>query len=75
MKIILILLLILLLILSLPLLAQASGNLYLKNVNGKFGWFETGNDKIDWTYVGEIKNGKPYSIVSAQLIFGLGYSF
>ena len=59
MKIIRILLLISLLILSLPLLAQALSNLYLKNVNGKFGWFETGNDKIDWTYLGEINNGKP----------------
>ena len=70
MKIILILLLIFLLILSLPLLAQASGNLYLKNVNGKFGWFKTGNDKIDWTYVGEIKNGKPNGSGVLSTTFG-----
>ena len=68
MKIILIL--ISLLILSLPLLAQASGNLYLKNVNGKFGWFENGNFKIDWTYVGEIKNGKPNGTGVLSTTFG-----
>ena len=48
-----------LLILSLPLVAKETGVLYLKKVNGKFGWFENGNDKKDWKYVGEIKNGKP----------------
>jgi len=48
-----------LLILSLPLLAQETGALYFKKVNGKYGWFENGNDKKDWKYVGEIKNGKP----------------
>jgi hypothetical protein len=48
-----------LLILTLPLVAQETGVLYFKKVNGKFGWFESGNDKKDWKYVGEIKNGKP----------------
>jgi len=48
-----------LLILSLPLLAQETGALYFKKVNGKYGWFENGNDKKDWKYIGEIKNGKP----------------
>ena len=48
-----------LLILSLPLLAQETGALYFKKVNGKYCWFENGNDKKDWKYVGEIKNGKP----------------
>ena len=31
----------------------------MKKVNSKFGWFENGNDKKDWKYIGEIKNGKP----------------
>jgi hypothetical protein len=48
-----------LLILTLPLVAQETGVLYFKKVNGKFGWFENGNDKKDWKYIGEIKNGKP----------------
>ena len=48
-----------LLILTSPLVAQETGVLYFKKVNGKFGWFENGNDKKDWIYVGEIKNGKP----------------
>ena len=54
-----ILILLSLLILSLPLLAQETGALYFKKVNGKYGWFENGNDKKDWKYIGEIKNGKP----------------
>ena len=48
-----------LLILTFPLVAQETGVLYFKKVNGKFGWFENGNDKKDWKYIGEIKNGKP----------------
>ena len=48
-----------LLILTSPLVAQETGVLYFKKVNGKYGWFENGNDKKDWKYVGEIKNGKP----------------
>ena len=32
---------------------------YFKKVKGKYGWFESGNDKKDWKYIGEIKNGKP----------------
>ena len=43
-----------------PLVAEESGDLYFKKVNGKFGCFENANDKINWTYVGEIKNGKPF---------------
>jgi len=54
-----ILILLSLLILSFPLVAQETGVLYLKKVNGKFGWFENGNDKKHWKYIGEIKNGKP----------------
>jgi len=48
-----------LLFLTFPLVAQETGILYLKKVNSKFGWFENGNDKKDWKYIGEIKNGKP----------------
>ena len=48
-----------LLFLTLPLVAQETGVLYFKKVNGKFGWFENGNDKKDWKYIGEIKKGKP----------------
>ncbi len=54
-----ILILLSLLILSLPLVAWETGVLYFKKVNGKYGWFENGNDKKDWKYIGEIKNGKP----------------
>ena len=54
-----ILILLSLLILTLPLVAQETGVLYFKKVNGKYGWFENGNDKKDWKYIGEIKNGKP----------------
>ena len=55
-----ILILLSLLFLTFPLVAQESGDLYFKKVNGRFGWFENANDKINWTYVGEIKNGKPF---------------
>ena len=48
-----------LLILTFPLDAQETGVLYFKKVNGKFGWFESGNDKKHWKYIGEIKKGKP----------------
>jgi len=54
-----ILILLSLLILTLPLVAQETGVLYFKKVNGKYGWFEKGNDKKDWKYIGEIKNGRP----------------
>jgi len=54
-----ILILLSLLILTLPLVAQETGVLYFKKVNGKYGWFKNGDDKKDWIYVGEIKNGKP----------------
>jgi len=48
-----------LLFLTFPLVAQEKGVLYFKKVNGKFGWFESGNDKKHWKYIGEIKKGKP----------------
>jgi len=59
-----------LLILSLPLVAKETGVLYFKKVNGKFGWFENGNDKKDWKYIGEIKNGKPNGIGVLSSTFG-----
>jgi len=59
-----------LLILTLPLVAQETGVLYFKKVNGKFGWFENGNDKKDWKYIGEIKNGKPNGTGVLSSTFG-----
>jgi len=64
-----ILILLSLLILTSPLVAQETGVLYFK-VNGKFGWFENGNDKKDWKYIGEIKNGKPNGIGVLSSTFG-----
>jgi len=59
-----------LLILTLPLVAQETGVLYFKKVNGKYGWFENGNDKKDWKYIGEIKNRKPNGIGVLSSTFG-----
>ena len=57
-------------ILTFPLVAQEAGVLYLKKVNGKFGWFENGNDKKDWKYIGEIKKGKPNGTGVLSSTFG-----
>ena len=65
-----ILILLSLLILTSPLVAQETGVLYFKKVNGKFGWFENGNDKKDWKYVGEIKNRKPNGTGVLSSTFG-----
>jgi len=65
-----ILILLSLLILTLPLVAQETGVLYFKKVNGKYGWFENGNDKKDWKYIGEIKNGKPNGTGVLSSTFG-----
>jgi len=65
-----ILILLSLLILTSPLVAQETGVLYFKKVNGKFGWFENGNDKKDWKYIGEIKNGKPNGTGVLSSTFG-----
>ena len=65
-----ILILLFLLILTFPLVAQETGVLYFKKVNGKFGWFENGNDKKDWKYIGEIKNGKPNGTGVLSSTFG-----
>ena len=59
-----------LLFLTFPLVAQETGVLYFKKVNGKYGWFENGNDKKDWKYIGEIKNGKPNGIGVLSSTFG-----
>jgi len=65
-----ILILLSLLILTSPLVAQETGVLYFKKVNGKYGWFENGNDKKDWKYIGEIKNGKPNGTGVLSSTFG-----
>ena len=57
-------------ILTFPLVAKEAGVLYLKKVNGKYGWFENGNDKKDWKYIGEIKNGKPNGTGVLSSTFG-----
>ena len=51
-----------LLILTFPLLAKETGVLYLKKVNGKLGWFESGDDKKHWKYEGEIRNGLAHGL-------------
>jgi len=56
--------------LTFTLLAQETGVLYFKKVNGKYGWFKNGNDKKDWKYIGEIKNGKPNGIGVLRSTFG-----
>jgi len=50
--------------------AQETGVLYFKKVNGKYGWFKNGDDKKDWIYVGEIKNGKPNGTGVLSSTFG-----
>ena len=65
-----ILILLYLLILTFPLVAQEAGVLYLKKVNSKFGWFESGNDKKHWKYIGEIKKGKPHGTGVLSSTFG-----
>ena len=65
-----ILILLSLLIPTFPLVAQEAGVLYLKKVNSKFGWFESGNDKKHWKYIGEIKKGKPHGTEVLSSTFG-----
>jgi len=48
-----------LLLLTYPIVAQETGTLYLKKINGKIGWFESGNAQKNWEYTGEIFEGKP----------------
>ncbi|MDC0152410.1 hypothetical protein OAJ16_02780 [Deltaproteobacteria bacterium] len=59
-----------LLFLAFPLFAKEAGVLYFKKVNGKYGWFKNGNDKKDWKYIGEIKNGKPHGTGVLSSTFG-----
>ena len=54
-----------LLILTFPLVAQETGVLYFKKVNGKFGWFENG--------IGEWKDGKKYDQGTMTLSDGTKY--
>ena len=48
-----------LLLLAYTLAAQGTGSLYLKKVNGKIGWFESGDEQKHLKYTGEIVDGKP----------------
>jgi len=48
-----------LLLLTYTLAAQETGTLYLKKVNGKIGWFKSGDEKKHLKYIGEIADGKP----------------
>jgi len=38
---------------------KVKGVLYRRLVNGKWGWYKSGNEKKDGKYVGEIENGVP----------------
>ena len=48
-----------LILLPYNLAAQETDTLYLKKVNGKIGWFESGNAQKNWKYTGETFDGKP----------------
>jgi len=50
-----------LLILCSPLFGQTEENdiLFHREENGKYGWYESGNEYNDRKYVGEIENGEP----------------
>ena len=48
-----------LILLTYTLAAQETGTLYLKKVNGKIGWFESGDSQKNWKYTGEIHDGEP----------------
>ena len=48
-----------LLLLTYTLAAQETSTLYLKKVNGKIGWFKSGDEKKHLKYTGEIADGKP----------------
>ena len=38
---------------------KKDGVLFFRKGKDNFGWFETGDEKTDYIYVGEIENGKP----------------
>ena len=44
---------------SYSLVAKEIGTIFLKKVNGKIGWFESGDEKKHLKYTGEIVDGKP----------------
>ena len=50
-----------LLLLSSPLFGQTeeTGILFHREENGKYGWYENGDEYNNRKYVGEIENGKP----------------
>ena len=48
-----------LLLLTYTLAAQETGTLFLKKVNGKIGWFESGDEQKHMKYTGEISDCKP----------------
>ena len=47
------------LLLTYTLAAQETGTLYLKKVDGKIGWFKSGDEQKHLKFTGEIVNGKP----------------
>ena len=56
-----------LLLLTYTLAAQETGTLYMKKVNGKIGWFESGNAQKNWKYKGEIFEGKKFKFLTEIL--------
>jgi hypothetical protein len=66
----------LLIILSLFLLSsplfgkgEETGVLFERRVNGKFGWYKGGDEKKDWKYVGEIKNGVGIGLTQLIMLY------
>ena len=47
------------LLLTYNLVAKETATLFLKKVNGKVGWYESGDAKKHLKYTGEIADGKP----------------
>ena len=64
-----------LLFLSSPLFGQSKKTsvLFQREVNGKFKWFENGDEDKDRKYVGEIKNGKPNGLGTITYPDGFKY--
>ena len=50
------------------------GVLFSGKRNGKYGWYEDGDDKNDSKYEGEIKNGLPHG-KGTQIVIGSGYKY
>jgi len=49
---------------------RQEGVLFRRIENGEVRWFENGNDKKDWKYIGEIKNRKPNGTGVLSSTFG-----